>query len=91
MLLYLRHIDPEQNCRRHYLLTWQYDLAGRLVVVRRWGRLGAPRWQGSLTTQVESAEEAIQLTRALLKRRRRHGYFVVECSGADNALFDPEN
>ncbi len=91
MILYLRRVAPEDNCRRHYLLAWQYDLAGQLFVVRCWGRIGAPGWQGRLMTPVASAEEATRITRKVLKRRRRHGYQIVEGEGVQGELFVQEN
>ena len=77
MVLYFRHIDLEHNRRRHYLLTVQRDLLGRLVVTRRWGRLGAPSWQGGQSTPVETAAAAAALVHRVLQRRRQHGYQLV--------------
>ena len=56
----------------------QRDLLGRLVLVRRWGRLGAAGWQGCQTRLVDSDREAGRLIRDTLNRRRRHGYCIVE-------------
>lgn len=83
MVLYFRNIDPKKNRRRHYLLTLQQDLLGQLVVVRRWGRIGAPGWQGCQTHLVDDDQEAGRLIRETLNRRRRHGYSVVEGESLD--------
>ncbi len=83
MVLYFRCIDLEHNRRRHYLLMLQRDLLGRLVLVRRWGRIGAPGWQGSQTRLVNDDREAGRIIRDTLNRRRRHGYRVVESERPD--------
>ena len=83
MVLYFRNIDPEKNRRRHYLLTLQQDLLGQLVVVRRWGRIGASGWQGCQTHLVHDDQEASRLIRETLNRRRRHGYCIVEGESLD--------
>ena len=36
----LRRIDPVQNAARFYSMDVERDLFGRVVLVRRWGRLG---------------------------------------------------
>ena len=36
----LRRIDPAQNAARFYSMDVERDLFGRVVLVRRWGRLG---------------------------------------------------
>ena len=36
----LRRIDPEQNMARFYALEVERDLIGRIVLARRWGRIG---------------------------------------------------
>lgn len=86
MVLYFRHIDREHNGRRHYLLTVQRDLLGRLVVTRRWGRFGAPSWQGSQTTPVETPAAAAALVRRVMQRRRQHGYRIIDIGIEETAL-----
>ncbi len=36
----LRRIDPTKNMSRFYSLEVERDLLGRVVLVRRWGRIG---------------------------------------------------
>ena len=86
MVLYFRNIDPEKNRCRHYLLTVQRDLLGYLVVIRRWGRLGAPGWQGSQTTPVETPAAAAALVRRVVQRRRQHGYRIIDIGIEETAL-----
>lgn len=80
LVFYLRSLDPKHNRRRHYLLGLQRDLWGNLVVVRRWGRIGAPGWQGNRVTAVTGLEEAERIVESTLRRRRQHGYAIVENS-----------
>ncbi len=39
-VLVLRRVDPEENIARFYALMIERDLFGRVVLVRRWGRIG---------------------------------------------------
>ena len=77
MIVYLRSEDPAHNRRRHYLGTLQRDLWGDLVVVKRWGRIGATGWQGEQTVAVNGEAEGAKVVRETLKRRRGRGYDVV--------------
>jgi predicted DNA-binding WGR domain protein len=36
----LRRVDPTRNMRRFYSLDVERDLFGKVVLVRRWGRIG---------------------------------------------------
>ncbi len=36
----LRRVDPARNMRRFYSLDVERDLFGKVVLVRRWGRIG---------------------------------------------------
>ena len=38
----LTRIDPDRNMARYYRLEVQPDLFGGAVLVRNWGRIGAP-------------------------------------------------
>jgi len=38
--LVLRRVEPEENVARFYTLMIERDLFGRIVLVRRWGRIG---------------------------------------------------
>ncbi|WP_457094948.1 WGR domain-containing protein [Microvirga sp. P5_D2] len=37
----MRKVDPTKNMARFYSLEVERDLLGRVVLVRRWGRIGA--------------------------------------------------
>ena len=39
-VLVLRRVDPDNNVARFYALMIEHDLFGRVVLVRRWGRIG---------------------------------------------------
>ncbi len=76
-LVYLQSCDPAQNRHRHYLVCVQRDLWGNMVVVKRWGRIGAAGWQGEQVISAASGEEAEQRVQKTLQRRRWHGYEVL--------------
>ena len=57
MVVNLRSEDPARNRHRHYLVSLQRDLWGELVVVKRWGRVGAPGWQNGQTITVAGEDE----------------------------------
>lgn len=77
MRVYLRSEDSAHNRRRHYLVSLQCDLWGQLVVVKQWGRIGAPRWQGSQSVVVPGEAEGARIVQETLKRRQWHGYEAV--------------
>jgi len=71
-VLVLRQVDPETNAYRFYALTIERDLFGRVVLVRRWGRIGTRgRERTDLHADETAAAEA--LTRLAAAKRRR-GY-----------------
>jgi predicted DNA-binding WGR domain protein len=78
MLRYFRHTDPKRNRRRHYLLSLQRDIFGQLVVLRQWGRIGAPGWQGRRVSPVATVQDAARIVKETCDRRRWHGYDVVD-------------
>ena len=77
MHVYLRSEDPTQNRRRHYLVSLQRDLWGRLVVIKQWGRIGAAGWQRIRNVVVGEEVEGARIVQETLKRRCQHGYEVV--------------
>jgi len=77
MAFYLQSVDRQKNRRRHYLVTLQHDLWGQLVVVKWWGRIGVPAWQGGQTIPVADLLEASKIIAQTLQRRRHHGYVLV--------------
>ena len=67
-------INPEQNQRRYYLISWQNTLLGP-GVVRSYGRKGETQ---TLTVEpFASLAEAWPTIRATIRSRLRHGYVIV--------------
>jgi predicted DNA-binding WGR domain protein len=68
----LRRIDLARNMRRFYSLEVERDLLGRVVLVRRWGRIGT----AGKTRLDEHAEEgeALAALQALQSAKRKKGY-----------------
>jgi predicted DNA-binding WGR domain protein len=68
----LRRIDPTQNAARFYSMDVERDLFGRVVLVRRWGRLGT---FGKVRLDEHPDEErALQALMTIEARKKRHGY-----------------
>jgi hypothetical protein len=75
--LYLQRVDPEKNARRFYYLAWQPTIFDGWAVVRVHGRIGG--WQHPLPLlPYPTLEEAWPTIRAIIKRRLRHGYRIVQ-------------
>ncbi len=72
----LRRVDPAQNMRRFYSLEVERDLFGRVVLVRRWGRIGTA---GKVRLDEYAGEgEALVALRALERRKMRRGYCFID-------------
>lgn len=68
----LRKIDPAKNMSRFYSLEVERDLLGRVVLVRRWGRIGTT---GKTRLDEHAGEgEALAALQALQNAKRRKGY-----------------
>ena len=68
----LRRIDPAKNMARFYSLEVERDLLGRVVLVRRWGRIGTA---GKTRLDEHVGEgEAMAAFQALQSAKRRKGY-----------------
>ena len=68
----LRRIDPTQNAARFYSMDVERDLFGRVVLVRRWGRLGT---FGKVRLDEHPDEgRALQALMTIEARKKRHGY-----------------
>jgi predicted DNA-binding WGR domain protein len=68
----LRRIDPAKNMSRFYSLEVEQDLLGRVVLVRRWGRIGSA---GKVRLDEHKGEgEALAALQALQAAKRRKGY-----------------
>ena len=68
----LRRIDPARNMARFYALEVERDLFGRIVLARRWGRIGTG---GKVRLDEYTGEgEALAALLALEASKRRRGY-----------------
>jgi predicted DNA-binding WGR domain protein len=68
----LRRIDPAKNMSRFYSLEVERDLLGRVVLVRRWGRIGTA---GKIRLDEHKGEaEALAALIAMQKAKQRRGY-----------------
>ena len=71
----LRRIEPAKNMARFYALEVERDLFGRVVLVRRWGRLGTA---GKTRLDEHKGEgEAWAALQKLQAAKRRKGYQAV--------------
>jgi predicted DNA-binding WGR domain protein len=68
----LQRIDPARNMARFYSMDVERDLFGRVVLVRRWGRIGT----AGRTRMDEHHEEgrAFAALAAIEAQKRRRGY-----------------
>ena len=64
--LVLRRVD-ETNTRRFYALLIERDLFGRVVLIRRWGRIGT---RGRERSEEHSSEAEAAAAMACRSRRR---------------------
>ena len=68
----LRRINPAKNMSRFYSLEVERDLLGRVVLVRRWGRIGSA---GKVHLDEHKGEgEALAALQALQAAKKRKGY-----------------
>jgi hypothetical protein len=74
--LLLERVDREQNANRFYL-AWQPSLFAEGAVVRSYGRKDGHR-RTLAPLPYPSLAAAWPLIRALLRRRLRHGYEIIE-------------
>ena len=71
-VLVMRRTEVETNVHRFYALTIEHDLFGRVVLVRRWGRIGT---RGRERADPHENEVAAAGAMAKLEAaKRRHGY-----------------
>ncbi len=72
----LRSVDPARDRDRGYTLTWQPALVGDGARVRCWGGTGgAARTRTDHYPDRATAQAHVE---AILRRRLRHGYRVLE-------------
>jgi predicted DNA-binding WGR domain protein len=71
----LRRVDPAKNMARFYSLEVERDLFGRVVLVRRWGRIGTA---GKTRLDEHNGEgEALVALATLKAAKQRKGYRVT--------------
>jgi predicted DNA-binding WGR domain protein len=75
--LLLERVNLEKNENRFYYLAWQSTLFAEGAVVRSYGRKDGQRRTLS-PLSYPSLAAAWPLIRAILRRRLRHGYKIVE-------------
>jgi predicted DNA-binding WGR domain protein len=84
----LRRIDPAKNMARFYSLEVERDLFGRVVLVRRWGRIGTAgkirldeyRGEGEALAALQRLQAAKTLRgyQTMARLRTAHGARRVE-------------
>jgi predicted DNA-binding WGR domain protein len=70
--LVLRRVDADTNVHRFYALMVERDLFGRVVLVRRWGRIGTRGRERS--EEHRSETEAAAAMEKLAAAKRQRGY-----------------
>jgi predicted DNA-binding WGR domain protein len=71
-VLVLRQVEAETNAARFYALMIERDLFGRIVLVRRWGRIGTRGRERS--EEHPSETEATAAMEKLAAAKRQRGY-----------------
>ena len=67
----MRRVEPARNMARFYSLDVERDLFGRVVLVRRWGRIGT---SGKVRLdEYEGEGAALAALHALERRKGRQG------------------
>jgi len=72
----LRSVDPARDRDRSYTLTWTPALFEGGALLRVWGRTGGPE-RTRLDYYPDRADAQVHVE-AILRRRLRHGYRVLE-------------
>ncbi len=70
-------VEPEQDVRRWYAVTWGPTLFGSWAVVCAWGRLETD-WSQRQVREFDDEEVALVEVEALILHRLKRGYTVVE-------------
>ena len=71
-MLVLRRVEADTNVHRFYALMIERDLFGRVLLVRRWGRIGTRGRERS--EEHPSETEAAAAMDRLAAAKRRRGY-----------------
>jgi predicted DNA-binding WGR domain protein len=83
--VHLRRIDATRNLRRFYRLDVQSDLFGGVLLVKKWGRIGA---RGRIVAERYDDEVlAATAMQRQAERKRRRGYVaqIAICSTSSPA------
>ena len=70
--VHLQRIDPKKNMARFYSLEVEQDLLGRVVLVRRWGRIGTAG--KTRLDEHRGKGEAMAALQVLREAKVRRGY-----------------
>ncbi|MBQ0820712.1 WGR domain-containing protein [Microvirga sp. HBU67558] len=70
--VHLQRIEPGRNMARFYSMEVERDLFGRVVLVRRWGRLGTAG--RTRLDEYKGEGEALAALKALHGAKMRRGY-----------------
>lgn len=68
--------NPEKNCFRRYIITYQPSLWDRYTVSRQWGRIGSERQQYR-DEHFPGPYPALARIRRLISRRLKRGYQLI--------------
>ena len=68
----LRRVEADTNGHRFYAVMIERDLFGRVMLVRRWGRIGTRERERSDPHEAEAA--AAEAMEKLAAAKRRRGY-----------------
>ena len=80
-------VDPSRNMARFYSLEVEKDLLGRVVLVRRWGRIGTA---GKTRLDEHKGEgEALAALQAFHAVKRKKGYRPIICPYTNVNLRQP--
>ena len=74
--VHLRSVDPARNRDRGYTLTWTPALFEGGALLRLWARTGGP--ERTRLDDYSDRAAAQAHVEAILRRRLRHGYRVVD-------------
>ncbi len=70
-------VEPEQDVRRWYAVTWGPTLFGGWAVVCTWGRLGTD-WSQQQVHEFDDEEKAVVEAEAQIRQRLKRGYTAVD-------------
>ena len=75
---YLTRIDPSRNMYRFYRLSLYEDLFGKVIFIRRWGRIGTKGSGRVVRMTFETLEAALLDFRLWRSRKEGRGYICIQ-------------